>query len=80
MPTCSCGGTAQLQDLRFCLAQSDKASGSSTRHHAALFLVSDLAEWITGEALTVDGGEFMTFPMTGAARMRAFQEAKQARH
>jgi len=29
---------------------------------AALFLVSDLSEWITGQALTVDGGEFMTFP------------------
>jgi NAD(P)-dependent dehydrogenase (short-subunit alcohol dehydrogenase family) len=39
---------------------------------AALFLVSDLAEWITGQALTVDGGEFMTFPSTGAARMRTF--------
>jgi NAD(P)-dependent dehydrogenase (short-subunit alcohol dehydrogenase family) len=38
---------------------------------AALFLVSDLAEWITGQALTVDGGEHMTFPMTGAQRMRA---------
>jgi NAD(P)-dependent dehydrogenase (short-subunit alcohol dehydrogenase family) len=44
---------------------------------AALFLVSDLAEWITGQALTVDGGEFMTFPMTGAARMREFLEAKR---
>jgi meso-butanediol dehydrogenase/(S,S)-butanediol dehydrogenase/diacetyl reductase len=39
---------------------------------AALFLVSDLAEWITGQALTVDGGEFMTFPSVGAQRMRAF--------
>jgi NAD(P)-dependent dehydrogenase (short-subunit alcohol dehydrogenase family) len=39
---------------------------------AALFLVSDLASWITGQALTVDGGEFMTFPSTGAQRMRAF--------
>ena len=45
---------------------------------AALFLVSDLAEWITGQALTVDGGEFMTFPMTGAARMRALLEARKA--
>jgi 3-oxoacyl-[acyl-carrier protein] reductase len=39
---------------------------------AALFLCSDLADWITGQALTVDGGEFMTFPSTGAQRMRAF--------
>jgi NAD(P)-dependent dehydrogenase (short-subunit alcohol dehydrogenase family) len=45
---------------------------------AALFLVSDLAEWITGQALTVDGGEFMTFPMTGATRMRALLAARQA--
>lgn len=39
---------------------------------AALFLCSGLADWITGQALTVDGGEFMTFPSTGAQRMRAF--------
>lgn len=45
---------------------------------AALFFVSDLAEWITGQALTVDGGEFMTFPMTGAARMRALLESRRA--
>ncbi len=38
----------------------------------ALFLVSDLSDWITGQELTVDGGEFMTFPSTGAQRMRAF--------
>lgn len=37
---------------------------------AALFLVSDLAEWITGQALTVDGGEHLTFPTMGAQRMR----------
>jgi NAD(P)-dependent dehydrogenase (short-subunit alcohol dehydrogenase family) len=37
---------------------------------AALFLVSDLSEWITGQALTVDGGEHLTFPMTGAQRTR----------
>jgi NAD(P)-dependent dehydrogenase (short-subunit alcohol dehydrogenase family) len=41
---------------------------------AALFLVSDLAEWITGQALTVDGGEHMTFPGVGAERMRAYLE------
>ena len=38
---------------------------------AALFLVSDLAEWITGQALTVDGGEHLTFPSVGAQRTRA---------
>jgi dihydroanticapsin dehydrogenase len=43
---------------------------------AALFLVSDLAEWITGQALTVDGGEFMTFPSTGASRMRTYLQAQ----
>jgi NAD(P)-dependent dehydrogenase (short-subunit alcohol dehydrogenase family) len=37
---------------------------------AALFLVSDLADWITGQALTVDGGEHLTFPSSGAQRMR----------
>jgi NAD(P)-dependent dehydrogenase (short-subunit alcohol dehydrogenase family) len=37
---------------------------------AALFFVSDLASWVTGQALTVDGGEFMTFPSTGASRTR----------
>lgn len=41
---------------------------------AALFLVSDLAEWITGQALTVDGGEHLTFPMTGARRTRTLLE------
>ncbi|MGI9146973.1 MAG: SDR family NAD(P)-dependent oxidoreductase [Chloroflexota bacterium] len=41
---------------------------------AALFLVSDLAEWTTGQSLTVDGGEHLTFPMTGAQRMRTFLE------
>ena len=43
---------------------------------AALFLVSDLAEWITGQALTVDGGEFMTLPGIGAQRMRALLERR----
>jgi NAD(P)-dependent dehydrogenase (short-subunit alcohol dehydrogenase family) len=43
---------------------------------AALFLVSDLAEWITGQALTVDGGEFMTLPGTSAQRMRALLEER----
>jgi NAD(P)-dependent dehydrogenase (short-subunit alcohol dehydrogenase family) len=43
---------------------------------AALFLVSDLAEWITGQALTVDGGEHMTFPMTGAQRTRALLQPR----
>jgi NAD(P)-dependent dehydrogenase (short-subunit alcohol dehydrogenase family) len=38
---------------------------------AALFFVSDLASWVTGQALTVDGGEFLTFPSTGATRTRA---------
>jgi len=37
---------------------------------ACLFLVSDLASWITGQALTVDGGEHMTFPAVGAQRAR----------
>jgi 3-oxoacyl-[acyl-carrier protein] reductase len=46
---------------------------------AALFLVSDLAEWITGQALTVDGGEFMTFPSTGARRTRDFLRAHPER-
>ena len=46
---------------------------------AALFLVSDLAEWVTGQALTVDGGEFMTFPSTGAQRMRAYLRAHPER-
>lgn len=33
--------------------------------HAALFLCSDLAGWITGQALTVDGGEFSALaPLT----------------
>jgi NAD(P)-dependent dehydrogenase (short-subunit alcohol dehydrogenase family) len=39
---------------------------------AALFLVSDLAEWVTGQALTVDGGEFMAFSTTGLQRMRDY--------
>jgi meso-butanediol dehydrogenase / (S,S)-butanediol dehydrogenase / diacetyl reductase len=39
---------------------------------AALFLASDLAEWITGQPLTVDGGEHLTFPSVGAQRMRAY--------
>jgi NAD(P)-dependent dehydrogenase (short-subunit alcohol dehydrogenase family) len=39
---------------------------------AALFLCSDLADWITGQTLTVDGGEFMTLPGVGAGRLRAF--------
>jgi NAD(P)-dependent dehydrogenase (short-subunit alcohol dehydrogenase family) len=42
---------------------------------AALFLVSDLADWITGQALTVDGGEFLTFPITGAQRLRSRLQA-----
>ncbi len=42
---------------------------------AALFLVSDLAAWVTGQALTVDGGEHLTFPTVGAQRMRRFLEA-----
>jgi NAD(P)-dependent dehydrogenase (short-subunit alcohol dehydrogenase family) len=37
---------------------------------AALFLVSGLADWITGQALTVDGGEHLTFPSEGARRGR----------
>ena len=37
--------------------------------------VSDLAGWVTGQALTVDGGEFMTFPSTGAQRMRDYLRA-----
>jgi NAD(P)-dependent dehydrogenase (short-subunit alcohol dehydrogenase family) len=41
---------------------------------AALFLVSHLAEWITGQALTVDGGEHLTFPTTGAGRTRDLLE------
>lgn len=41
---------------------------------AALFLVSDLAEWITGQALTVDGGEHLTFPMVGAQRMQRLRD------
>jgi len=36
---------------------------------AVLYLVSDLSDWVTGQTLTVDGGEFMTFPSTGARRM-----------
>jgi NAD(P)-dependent dehydrogenase (short-subunit alcohol dehydrogenase family) len=39
---------------------------------AAVFLASDLAEWITGQSLTVDGGEHLTFPSVGAQRMRAY--------
>ena len=39
---------------------------------AALFLVSELADWVTGESLTVDGGEFMGFPSTAAQRMKEF--------
>lgn len=38
--------------------------------HAALFLCSDLASWLTGQALTVDGGEFMAFSTTGLGRMK----------
>ncbi len=45
---------------------------------AALFLVSDLSDWITGQALTVDAGEFMTFPSTGAQRMRTYLQAHPA--
>jgi NAD(P)-dependent dehydrogenase (short-subunit alcohol dehydrogenase family)/molybdopterin converting factor small subunit len=37
---------------------------------AALFFVSDLAEWVTGQALTVDGGEFMALSTVGMQRMR----------
>jgi NAD(P)-dependent dehydrogenase (short-subunit alcohol dehydrogenase family) len=43
---------------------------------AALFFVSDRAERITGQAPTVDGGEFMTFPTTGAERMRSFLQVR----
>jgi NAD(P)-dependent dehydrogenase (short-subunit alcohol dehydrogenase family) len=39
---------------------------------ATLFLVSDLADWITGQALTVDGGEHVTFPIVGAQRWEEF--------
>ncbi len=42
---------------------------------AALFLVSDLATWINGHALTVDGGEFNGFVTTGAQRLREFLRA-----
>jgi NAD(P)-dependent dehydrogenase (short-subunit alcohol dehydrogenase family) len=38
--------------------------------HAALFLCSDLASWITGQALTVDGGEFMALSTLGIRRMQ----------
>ena len=37
---------------------------------AALFFVSDLAEWVTGQSLTVDGGEFMGFPGPGLGKAR----------
>jgi NAD(P)-dependent dehydrogenase (short-subunit alcohol dehydrogenase family) len=37
---------------------------------AALFLCSDMASWITGQALTVDGGEFMPLSTVGLGRMR----------
>lgn len=42
---------------------------------AALFLVSDLATWVNGQALTVDGGEFNGFVSTGAQRLREFLKA-----
>jgi len=38
--------------------------------HAALFLCSDLASWVTGQALTVDGGEFMALSTLGLRRMQ----------
>ena len=39
---------------------------------AALFFVSDLAEWVTGQSLTVDGGEFMALSSLGMQRMRDY--------
>jgi 3-oxoacyl-[acyl-carrier protein] reductase len=39
---------------------------------AALFLCSDLADWVTGQTLTVDGGEFMTLQGVSGGRMRQF--------
>jgi NAD(P)-dependent dehydrogenase (short-subunit alcohol dehydrogenase family) len=39
---------------------------------AALFLVSDLATWVNGASLTVDGGEFNGFVTTSGQRLKAY--------
>jgi NAD(P)-dependent dehydrogenase (short-subunit alcohol dehydrogenase family)/molybdopterin converting factor small subunit len=46
---------------------------------AALFFVSDLADWVTGQALTVDGGEFMPLATVGMHRMRDYLRAHPER-
>ncbi len=38
--------------------------------HGALFLCSGLAAWITGEALIIDGGEFLPLSTVGLGRVR----------
>jgi NAD(P)-dependent dehydrogenase (short-subunit alcohol dehydrogenase family) len=40
--------------------------------NAALFLVSELASWITGTSITVDGGEFNAFPSVLRDRARQY--------
>jgi NAD(P)-dependent dehydrogenase (short-subunit alcohol dehydrogenase family) len=46
---------------------------------AALFFVSGLADWVTGESLTVDGGEHMGFPSTAAQRTKQFLQSHPER-
>lgn len=47
--------------------------------NAALFFVSDLAGWVTGQALTVDGGEFNAFGSVSRERARQFWRAHPER-
>ena len=47
--------------------------------NAALFFVSNLASWVTGQALTVDGGEFNAFWVVGRDRLRRCWKAHPER-